>query len=71
MAVGGRDEAAGGFDVSQRGHDADGANHEIDREDETLGALEGGVFYALHNDAQVAAFAWYDISRALALEPCR
>jgi 3-phytase len=36
----------------------------------TLGKLEGGVLYALHNDAQVAAFAWADIATTLSLERC-
>lgn len=36
----------------------------------TLGALQGGVFYALHNDEQVAAFEWEAIAKALRLEPC-
>jgi 3-phytase len=37
----------------------------------TLGTLEGGAFYALHNDEQVAAFAWSAIEKALSLEACR
>jgi len=37
----------------------------------TLGGLEGGAFYALHNDAQVAAFAWTDVEKALSLERCQ
>lgn len=36
----------------------------------TLGSLEGGGFYALHADAQVAAFSWNTIARALSLEIC-
>ena len=36
----------------------------------TLGRLDGGVFYALHNDAQVAAFAWTTIAKALSLDSC-
>lgn len=33
----------------------------------TLGPLEGGAFFAVHDDGAVAAFAWDDIARALEL----
>lgn len=38
---------------------------------ETIGNLGGGAFYALHNDAQVAAFAWDAIVKALSLDACK
>lgn len=36
----------------------------------TLGSLEGGAFFALNNDEQVAAFSWAAIAKALSLKSC-